>query len=296
MRVWAPARSSRLRSARPLPHLQAFVSIRKTSRRGSDGAPVPASASPRSALAVSCWTADPARMACRTSSAVFPSRRNGACCSFSIASCAGSPGRAKPPPSTRSPIFRRVKPTSFPGASLRARCRLLRPRDFATFCEQVGALQAAMGAYFAPLQGGLYASPRVGAVLDWLRGEGVTGLGQSSWGPTGFAFAASQAEGLSLLSRLRAAFQHPGLSFELAQGRNEGAKIETSLVRMIQRHAQAQRSDCEVGAAHQGQYELTNGASNEGALPSASIVILKRCHQGPRLEPRGTAKATRTKP
>jgi beta-RFAP synthase len=101
--------------------------------------------------------------------------------------------------------------------------------DFATFCEQVGALQAAMGAYFAPLQGGLYASPRVGAVLDWLRGEGVTGLGQSSWGPTGFAFAASQAEGLSLLSRLRAAFQHPALSFELAQGRNEGAKIETSV-------------------------------------------------------------------
>jgi hypothetical protein len=33
---------------------------------------------------------------------------------------------------------------------------------------------------------------------------------------------------LSLLSRLRAAFQHPGLSFELAQGRNEGAKIETT--------------------------------------------------------------------
>jgi beta-RFAP synthase len=100
--------------------------------------------------------------------------------------------------------------------------------DFTTFCEQVGFLQACMGAYFAPLQGGLYASQRVGAALDWLRGEGVTGLGQSSWGPTGFAFVASQAEGEALLSRLRVAFQHPGLNFELAQGRNEGAKVETT--------------------------------------------------------------------
>ena len=30
--------------------------------------------------------------------------------------------------------------------------------------------------------------------LDWLRVQGVSGLGQSSWGPTGFAFAASEAE------------------------------------------------------------------------------------------------------
>jgi len=124
------------------------------------------------------------------------------------------------PASETDELSRRVTSSALPA---------LAAADFATFCEQVGALQAAMGAYFAPLQGGLYASPRVGAVLDWLRGEGVTGLGQSSWGPTGFAFAASQAEGLSLLSRLRAAFQHPGLSFELAQGRNEGAKIETSV-------------------------------------------------------------------
>ena len=100
--------------------------------------------------------------------------------------------------------------------------------DFTTFCEQVGYLQVCMGVYFAPLQGGLYASQRVGAALEWLRSQGVIGLGQSSWGPTGFAFVASQTEGEALLSRLRVAFQHPGLSFELAQGRNEGAKVETT--------------------------------------------------------------------
>ena len=102
--------------------------------------------------------------------------------------------------------------------------------DFTTFCEQIGYLQARMGAYFAPLQGGPYTSPAVSDVLDWLRGEGLTGIGQSSWGPTGFAFVPSHAEGEVLLNAARARSHRPGLSFELAQGRNEGAKIETSAV------------------------------------------------------------------
>ena len=84
-----------------------------------------------------------------------------------------------------------------------------------------------MGAYFAPSQGGAYASPRVADALAWLRNEGIVGLGQSSWGPTGFAFVASQTEGEKLLDRLRAQVGHQGLSFALAQGRNEGAKIKS---------------------------------------------------------------------
>ena len=104
----------------------------------------------------------------------------------------------------------------------------LAARDFTGFCEQIGYLQEAMGAYFAPLQGGPYVSPRVAEALDWLRKEGVVGLGQSSWGPTGFAFVASEAEGKALLGRLRAEVKHPRLSFALAQGRNEGAKVETT--------------------------------------------------------------------
>jgi len=101
-------------------------------------------------------------------------------------------------------------------------------RDFTTFCDEVGHLQAAMGAYFAPLQGGPYASAKVSEALAWLRGQGVSGLGQSSWGPTGFAFAASETDGQAMLKGLRAEVRHRGLDFELAHGRNEGAKIETT--------------------------------------------------------------------
>jgi beta-RFAP synthase len=104
--------------------------------------------------------------------------------------------------------------------------------DFATFCEQVGYLQAVMGRYFAPLQGGPYTSAVVSDVLGWLGGKGLTGIGQSSWGPTGFAFVPSDAEGEALLREARARAHHPGLSFELAQGRNQGAKLETHAVQI----------------------------------------------------------------
>jgi beta-ribofuranosylaminobenzene 5'-phosphate synthase len=104
----------------------------------------------------------------------------------------------------------------------------LAAKDFAAFCAHVGFLQARMGDYFAPLQGGPYTSPYVSEALAWLRQKGLTGLGQSSWGPTGFAFVASEAEGLALLDRLRAEIRHSSLKFDLARARNEGAKIETS--------------------------------------------------------------------
>jgi beta-ribofuranosylaminobenzene 5'-phosphate synthase len=122
------------------------------------------------------------------------------------------------PESETEELYRRIVQSALPA---------LAAGDFTTFCEQVGYLQACMGAYFAPLQGGLYASQRVGAALEWLRGQGVSGLGQSSWGPTGFAFVASEHEGRALLDRVRA-HKHPGLGLELAQGRNEGAKVETT--------------------------------------------------------------------
>jgi predicted sugar kinase len=101
--------------------------------------------------------------------------------------------------------------------------------DFDGFCAQVGYLQRVMGAYFAPLQGGSYASAAVSEVLAWLAGMGLTGIGQSSWGPTGFAFVPSEADGLALLDEARARSAHDGLSFQLAQGRNEGAVVESTV-------------------------------------------------------------------
>ncbi len=97
--------------------------------------------------------------------------------------------------------------------------------DFDRFCASVGRLQAAMGSYFAPLEGGAYTSPLVGEVLSWLQGQGLTGLGQSSWGPTGFAFVPSEAEGQNLLGQVRSLPAAARLRLALGRGRNEGAEI-----------------------------------------------------------------------
>jgi beta-ribofuranosylaminobenzene 5'-phosphate synthase len=122
------------------------------------------------------------------------------------------------PESKSAELRRRIAESALPA---------LAARDFARFCAEVGYLQACMGAYFAPLQGGPYTSPRVGEILAWLGAQGVTGLGQSSWGPTGFAFFASERDGEAIVAKAQARAQHEGLNFELARGRNEGAKIET---------------------------------------------------------------------
>ena len=61
--------------------------------------------------------------------------------------------------------------------------------DIAAFGSAIKELQARLGDYFAPIQGGSrFSSPDVAAVLDLLESEGALGIGQSSWGPTGFAF------------------------------------------------------------------------------------------------------------
>ena len=64
--------------------------------------------------------------------------------------------------------------------------------DIASFGAAIKELQAVLGDYYAPAQGGhRFTSPAVAAWLDLLDRAGAHGIGQSSWGPTGFAFAAS---------------------------------------------------------------------------------------------------------
>jgi beta-ribofuranosylaminobenzene 5'-phosphate synthase len=110
---------------------------------------------------------------------------------------------------------------------LRTALPALAEEDFESFCDEVGYLQKVMGDYFAPMQGGPYVSDGVYAVLRGLASKGVTGLGQSSWGPTGFAFAATESEGDALLEAAHAYAGAAKLRFELARGRNDPAVIET---------------------------------------------------------------------
>lgn len=71
--------------------------------------------------------------------------------------------------------------------------------DFRAFGEGVSAIQRALGDHFAPAQGGgRFTSARVGHIAAAWERAGALGIGQSSWGPTGFAFARDPDEAASL--------------------------------------------------------------------------------------------------
>jgi beta-ribofuranosylaminobenzene 5'-phosphate synthase len=98
--------------------------------------------------------------------------------------------------------------------------------DIASFGSAIKDIQACIGNYFAPAQGGSpFTSPDIAAVLAALDRAGAFGIGQSSWGPTGFAFADSpeEADRLARIARLHARGQ--GLDIRVCAGFNRAAEI-----------------------------------------------------------------------
>jgi len=95
-------------------------------------------------------------------------------------------------------------------ASTDALCRLvllgmvpaLQALDADTFGEALYDFNQRVGEAFAAVQGGIYSSSWTARWVDWLRGQGVKGVGQSSWGPTVFAVLADPERAAWLARRL----------------------------------------------------------------------------------------------
>ncbi|HEY4847815.1 MAG TPA: beta-ribofuranosylaminobenzene 5'-phosphate synthase family protein [Methylocella sp.] len=128
-----------------------------------------------------------------------------------------------------------VRLADFEAASAAEICRLvlikalpaLAEDDIDSFGDAIARLQEIAGDYFAPAQGGApYASPAVAGAMQVLRRHGARGIGQSSWGPTGFAFApdAKEARRLCDLTQEKAAAW--GLDMAICKGVNHGALVE----------------------------------------------------------------------
>ena len=122
----------------------------------------------------------------------------------------------------------------FPAADAAHLCRLVMMQalpaaaegDLVGFGAAIRELQARIGDYFAPAQGGQrFTSRDVGAVLLHLDTHGAHGMGQSSWGPTGFAFAATLHEADRLARLARAHPQARGLDIRICAALNRGAEI-----------------------------------------------------------------------
>jgi len=99
---------------------------------------------------------------------------------------------------------------------------------FDAFVSGIEAVQQRLGDYFSAVQHGRYTSPRVAAALQRAVALGARGQGQSSWGPTGFAFLAQAATAEDIRERLASEFAAESrLRFAVVRGRNEGACIES---------------------------------------------------------------------
>ncbi|KAB2940507.1 MAG: GHMP kinase [Hyphomicrobium sp.] len=99
--------------------------------------------------------------------------------------------------------------------------------DIDAFGNALTEIQKIVGNHFAGAQGGSpWTSPAVGRVVEALRAAGAYGIGQSSWGPTGFAFAPSQEIAGRLYDSSIGLARAEGLEILVAGGRNRGASVE----------------------------------------------------------------------
>lgn len=101
-------------------------------------------------------------------------------------------------------------------------------QDATAFGEVVNQLQAYNGDYFAPAQGGQYASQAVTAALAHLNSLGAACVGQSSWGPTGFAMFDNVSQAEKSLAAMQEKLGDSNLQLMLCEPCNHGARITTN--------------------------------------------------------------------
>ncbi len=128
--------------------------------------------------------------------------------------------------------FERLSPMSEPQTqSLRSQItqRLvpaLHAGDFDEFSDSLYTYGRRAGECFAEIQGGPYRNQRVADLVERVRACGVTGVGQSSWGPTLFALTRNQVDAENLTQQLQASeFGKQDLSCEIVRSQNEGVMV-----------------------------------------------------------------------
>ncbi|CAB3643382.1 beta-ribofuranosylaminobenzene 5'-phosphate synthase family protein [Paraburkholderia phenoliruptrix] len=105
-------------------------------------------------------------------------------------------------------------------------------RNIVPFAHGLTEMQQTIGEYFAPVQGGVFASPGVERALRAVAAERTAGIGQSSWGPTGFAILGSARDAEAALATAREATRGmPHIECTIASGRNRGATVRSDQAR-----------------------------------------------------------------
>jgi beta-ribofuranosylaminobenzene 5'-phosphate synthase len=99
--------------------------------------------------------------------------------------------------------------------------------NFDEFGESLYRYGHQAGMLFAKRQGGPYAGSASAELVAWIRGEGVRGVGQSSWGPTIFALLADQPSAERFARRAAERYSPARFDLLIAGPANRGARVET---------------------------------------------------------------------
>lgn len=98
--------------------------------------------------------------------------------------------------------------------------------DFDAFSAGVYAYGRTAGGCFAAVQGGPYNGERIARLVSTIRAMGISGVGQTSWGPTVFAWLPDPRTAELAAQELRASDPEGPLDIQVARVDNLGAAID----------------------------------------------------------------------
>lgn len=101
----------------------------------------------------------------------------------------------------------------------------IQENDFSAASKALSTFGDAVGSWFAPVQGGLFAHPAMRKLAEYLRSLGIDGVGQSSWGPTLFAMTSDRTTAQSLVEQIRGSGLADECSVRIAVPQNQGASV-----------------------------------------------------------------------
>lgn len=97
-------------------------------------------------------------------------------------------------------------------------------QNFKAFSSALWEFGTLVGEYFTPSQGGVFSHPQAKEVVAMLQEAGVTGIAQSSWGPTICAVLPDEMTAITLLQQLPLSAN----TLRLTRPRNRGAEVHAA--------------------------------------------------------------------
>lgn len=96
-------------------------------------------------------------------------------------------------------------------------------QNLSLFGDFISQFQNAIGKHFAQAQGGLFTSREVESAIQFLGENGAVGLGQTSWGPTGFCIVENEVYAQNLIKMAETRFaEFQSLHFLIVRANNQG--------------------------------------------------------------------------